>query len=218
MPKIILVYPTSEEASPILHEFIPHSDLLYIHRHNPNIYLNISGAGIPNTCLTMGKLFSMDFDLAFQMGIAGTFSDDFESGNMVRVQKDFFYELGAEDGDAFIPADGLNIGIQTSFSEKISHVLPDFLEALPKAEGITVQKIHGNELSIKKAKELFPSVSVESMEGAAFFMGNSHRKTVLQIRAVSNKIEKRNKSKWKINEAVENLNTIAQKIIRHDFA
>jgi len=54
------------------------------------------------------------------------------------------------------------------------------------------------------------------MEGAAFFYACfMERLPCLQIRAVSNYIEDRNKDRWNIPLAIGNLNKIALKIIHH---
>ena len=44
------------------------------------------------------------------------------------------------------------------------------------------------------------------MEGAAFFAGCNKADQFMQIRAVSNYVEKRDKSKWNMPLAIKNLN------------
>ncbi|NCW13547.1 MAG: hypothetical protein EBV82_10420 [Chitinophagia bacterium] len=49
--------------------------------------------------------------------------------------------------------------------------------------------------------------SLESMEGAALhYMGRDLNIPFIQIRAVSNYVGERNKAKWKMKEAIYNLN------------
>jgi futalosine hydrolase len=49
--------------------------------------------------------------------------------------------------------------------------------------------------------------SLESMEGAALhYMGRDLHIPFIQIRAVSNYVGERNKAKWKMKEAIYNLN------------
>ena len=79
------------------------------------------------------------------------------------------------------------------------------MDNLPKVKAITVNTVHGNSESIKKAVRKF-NPDIESMEGAAFFMACDHEKIpYVQIRSISNYVEKRNKKKWKINVAVKNM-------------
>jgi futalosine hydrolase len=54
------------------------------------------------------------------------------------------------------------------------------------------------------------NVQIESMEGAAFFYACRQAGVpCMQIRAVSNYVEKRNRDNWQIGLAVKNLNTFA---------
>ena len=67
-------------------------------------------------------------------------------------------------------------------------------------------------LSKKYSIRLNPKI--ESMEGAAFFY--ACRKAgvpFIQIRAVSNYVEKRNRDAWQIGLAVKNLNTFALELL-----
>ena len=80
-------------------------------------------------------------------------------------------------------------------------------------KGITVNTVHGNEKSITEiVNRLNPDV--ESMEGAAVFkVCNEFEVPCMQIRAISNIVEKRNKANWNMPLAVLNLNNQVEKII-----
>ena len=80
-------------------------------------------------------------------------------------------------------------------------------------KGITVNTVHGNEASIVKIVDRL-NPDVESMEGAACFMVcEKFNIPCMQIRAISNKVEKRNKTIWDMPLAIKNLNTKVQQII-----
>ena len=74
--------------------------------------------------------------------------------------------------------------------------------------------MHGNEDSIAAiTNRLKPQL--ESMEGAAFFYACHQLKVpCVQIRAVSNYVEKRNRDNWEIGLAVKNLNTFALDLVK----
>ena len=56
---------------------------------------------------------------------------------------------------------------------------------------------------------------LESMEGAAFFYAcEEYKLPCLQIRAVSNYVEKRNRANWDIPLAIKNLNNFAIEMIK----
>ena len=73
--------------------------------------------------------------------------------------------------------------------------------------------MHGNENSINNIVErLHPDI--ESMEGAAVFKVCEEMKIpCIQIRSISNKVEKRNKENWNLDLAISNLNVEVEKII-----
>ena len=82
-----------------------------------------------------------------------------------------------------------------------------------KVKGITVNTVHGIENSIHEMVErLHPDI--ESMEGAAVFkVCEEMRVSCIQIRSISNKVEKRNKESWNLPLAISNLNIEVEKIV-----
>ena len=81
--------------------------------------------------------------------------------------------------------------------------------------GLTVQKVHGNKLSINELQTHCTNIEVESMEGAAvFYVAKMLDIPVLQLRSISNYVEPRDRSSWKIKEAINNLNEHLIKILK----
>ena len=84
---------------------------------------------------------------------------------------------------------------------------------LQKVRGITVNKAHGKLASILNTQNLY-NPQIESMEGAAFlFCCMKENIPCVQIRSISNWVGERDKNKWKIKEAVSNLNIELKKMI-----
>jgi futalosine hydrolase len=144
------------------------------------------------------------YDLAFNLGVCGSFDPALEPGCVVHVVSDRFAELGAEDGEVFVPIEQLDL---PGDYECLNQTTPPnaALARLPRVRGITVNTVHGNDRSIAEIVRRF-SPQVESMEGAAFMYactiaGVAHA----QVRAVSNVVERRNRAAWKLSEAVESL-------------
>ena len=78
--------------------------------------------------------------------------------------------------------------------------------SLFRVSGLTVNTVSGNEQTIKLRMERC-GCSVESMEGAAFHYVCLHENVPFaQIRAISNYVTPRDKSQWKMKEAIINLN------------
>ncbi|MBE7176663.1 MAG: futalosine hydrolase [Mucilaginibacter polytrichastri] len=167
----------------------------------------ISGVGMVATTASLTKkLGEKGFDLAIQAGIAGSFRRDIQPGDVFEVTEDRFSELGAEDGESFLPIEelGFGSGCATPLKPFSPGIFPQI--ALPAADAITVNTVHGNERTIELLRHRFP-VALESMEGAAFFyVCELFKQPCLQIRAVSNYVERRNRANWNIGLAVKNLN------------
>ncbi len=202
--KLLIVAATLQEIQPLLSAFSISSDSAekVIGKHSVKIL--ITGAGMVPTAFSLGShLANHSYDLAINLGIAGSFDFGLKLGDVCLVKDDTFAELGAEDGEDFLPFDNLGLGI-TSQSHRPN---PGFAtHQLKEVSAITVNKVHGHELSIAKAIARF-NPQIESMEGAAFFYAcNQTDVSCIQIRAISNYVERRNREKWDINLAIKNLN------------
>ena len=165
----------------------------------------VTGVGMVNTTFYLTKKLSKkDYDLVINMGVAGSFSDEIKTGDVVEVIEDIFSEIGFENGNSFSEFTNFRIENYFKVAEKTN---------LKKAKGITVNTVHGNK---KKITEVISRLKpdVESMEGAACFMVcEKFEIPCIQIRAISNKVEKRNKENWNLDLAISNLNTEVEKII-----
>lgn len=164
-----------------------------------------------SSAFELGKLAGENFDLALQAGIAGSFGD-FQIGEVLRIEQDCFSEMGAEDGENFLSLDELGLGQQTQIIQ-FPYRHP-FLKKLPLAKGITVNRVHGDEKSIKNIIQSHHP-DIESMEGAAFiYAANACGWPALQLRAISNKVERRRRDHWNIPLAVKQLNQVLLELIR----
>jgi len=170
-----------------------------------DIQVLITGVGMVNTAFMMGRYAHTDYDLIINVGVCGAFDKQLELGELVHITEDVLSELGAEDGDGFLTYNQMNLPGEHIYKGiyKDSYLM---IELLKKVKGITVNTVHGNDASIEKVKQLYHP-DVESMEGAAFFAGCVRAGgDFIQIRAISNYVEKRDKSKWQMPLATKNLN------------
>ena len=170
-----------------------------------NLPILITGLGMLNTAINLTKeLNSNDYDLVINMGVAGCFLDAIRIGGVVEVIEDCFSEIGFEDGESFSEFSDFNIKTKYKVEGKTS---------LRKVKAVTVNTVHGIENSINNIVErLHPDI--ESMEGAAVFKVCEEMKIpCIQIRSISNKVERRNKENWNLPLAISNLNIEVEKII-----
>ena len=163
----------------------------------------ITGMGMVNTSIQITKELMQDkYDLVINMGVAGSYFKDYVIGDVVEVVEDSFSEVGFENGNDF-----------EQFSDFVTKYNVTAKTNLKKVKGITVNTVHGNEKSIAKiVNRLKPDV--ESMEGAAVFkVCNEFAVPCIQIRAISNNVEKRTKANWNMPLAIHNLNNQVAEII-----
>jgi futalosine hydrolase len=215
MPGFLVVSATRTEVEPLLSYFsitVNEDAGLFTRAVDPeNVAVLITGVGMVNTAYMLGKYSEKDFDYVINAGVCGAFDRSLKQGDVVCIQSDVLSEMGAEDDDKFILYHDLNLGGTNVYKAK-SERFEKAVGALRKVSAVTVNKVHGNEASIEKAMELYHP-QVESMEGAAFFRGCEAWANYIQLRAVSNYVEKRDKSKWRMKEAIENLNKELIRII-----
>lgn len=177
-----------------------------------NCQLLITGVGMVATAYALGReLATNSYDVAINLGIAGSFDRGIALGEVVEVVTDTLAEMGAEDDTAFLPIYQMGFGESRFAATYQPHALT--LPPAKKVSGITVNTVHGNEASIQKLQQRL-NAQTESMEGAAFFYACGQAGLpCLQFRAVSNYVEKRNRDAWQIGPAIKNLNSYALELL-----
>jgi futalosine hydrolase len=181
-----------------------------------------TGVGMVATAAWCGQaLAETRYDLALNFGMCGSFDRAFELGTVVHVTSDRIAELGAEDGEAFVTVQELQLLGEDEYpftrGQLVNPAPPDnaALVRLPAVEAITVNTVHGNPRSIADIANRFKP-QVESMEGAAFMYACMIQGIVhAQVRAVSNFVEKRDRGAWKVGDAICSLERAALSILDH---
>lgn len=216
MPKFLIVSATKFEAQQLLEHFkisINGDEGLFSTGSGPDLSVLITGVGMVNTAFYLGRYSHNMFDYIVNIGVCGAINSDLRIGDLVNVTHETISEMGAENDTEFIKYGDLNLGGTNEYHNQINFEYPP-LKNLPEVNGITVNTVHGNENSIIRLKNMF-NADVESMEGAAFFRGCKHlSENYFQVRAVSNYVEKRDKSKWNLPLAINNLNMFTIKLIQ----
>ncbi|MCK9423857.1 MAG: futalosine hydrolase [Bacteroidales bacterium] len=202
---------------------------------NVTIDVLIPGVGMMLTAFHLGKQLSLQhYDFAINAGIAGTFNKNIPIGTVVNITEDCISDLGAEDGTDFLSIFELGLMDPDEYPYRDGRLINDseivfhdkgleikdrrsginMIEKLPKVKGITVNTVHGSTSGISRAIEKFDA-DIESMEGAAFlYCCLASRVPCLQIRAISNVVEERDKSRWNMDLALRNMNAILLEMIK----
>jgi futalosine hydrolase len=204
--KILIVAATQMEIVPFLHS-------------NNNIESLITGMGIHNTVYHLTKKLLQDnYNLVIQAGIAGSFTNNIKKGDVVVVEQDAFADYGVEEKGKFKTMFDVGFDDENKFPFKNGWLIncTEILELsdLKKVNAVTVNKIIESKKGGKQLKEKF-TAEIETLEGAAFhFVCLQQNIPFLQLRAISNKVGERDKSKWRVEKAIGNLNTELIKLLK----
>jgi len=172
----------------------------------------LTGVGMTATAYRLGRrLAQRYFDLVLNLGVAGAYPGRFTLGDICHVTVEVFGDLGAEDGPNFLDLFQLGLADRQEFpylDGKLANALdPGIgpLAHLPRATGVTVNTVHGDESSIARCATRYDA-DVETMEGAAvFYTCICEKQAFAEVRAISNRVERRNREHWDLPAAVQNL-------------
>jgi len=172
----------------------------------------ITGVGMLATAYALiRQLHTNKYDLVLQVGVGGSFDTDIELGSLVFVTSEQYGDLGAEDHDEYLDIFDLGLLDKNIAPYSDAKLLTPMLSihekiGLPQVSGLTVNTVSGNSQTIKRRTEKY-NATIESMEGAAFhYVCLQEGIAFAQVRAISNYVMPRDKSQWKMKEAIINLN------------
>ena len=181
----------------------------------------VTGVGSVATAWALTKLFSSDLkpDLAINAGIAGSYKTKIKTGEVVMPISDCFADAGIETREGFktlyeagledperSPFTGGRIIARNDYIRKVSGLITP-------VSAVTVNMASGTAATIERIVSRYDP-DIETMEGAAFFYVCSAEKVpFIALRAISNSVESRNKDKWNIPLALDNLVGTLEKVI-----
>ena len=145
-----------------------------------------------------------------QAGVGGCFDINIKLGTVVAIKKETIADQSVVELKTLKTLFDLKLLPQNKFPFSKGWLVNsnDILRKikLRKVTGISVNEITTDKKKVKLYRDRFKPV-IESMEGAALhYVSLMEKIPFLQIRSVSNYIAERNKQKWNMKEAVENLN------------
>ena len=177
----------------------------------------ITGVGVPSTIYHLLKrTHQINYDCIIQAGIAGSFNPIIQPGETVLVKQDCFADIGMEENGNYIPvfktiwADENEPPFTMGWLTNSNGYLKEI--ALPFVKSITINKVSDNKLQIQQFTKQF-NADIETMEGAALhYVCLQEDIPFIQIRTISNFVGERDKTKWKLKDAIENLNIELDKL------
>jgi futalosine hydrolase len=199
--KVLLVSSTAMEIEPF-QQWINRS------KYVKDCHFLITGPGILFTTYTLGQVLNQNvYDLVLGIGIAGSFIKSYPNGSVFQISQEEFADFGAMDHEEFL--DIFKLGLVSSNEFPFSEgklINPLKIPGLPFVSGITVNCASGDEKTISRLRKRY-NPAIETLEGASLFYICLLKKVpFLEIRAISNKVEPRNRKAWNIPIAIQNLN------------
>ncbi len=179
----------------------------------------VTGIGMVNTALKLSPILAQHkYDIAIQVGIAGSYMRERELGCVVEIIQENYADLGAESKEGEL-LDLKTLGFASFVNKKPyfnSFDNPKYSElGIPKVISNTVNLCSGTETTIQKRLEHFPA-ELENMEGAAFFQTCiMYNQPFYAFRAISNHVEPRNTSQWNIPLAIQKLSNFLQESLHN---
>lgn len=181
-------------------------------RTPPGTRTLITGIGLANAAVSLTmSLLSGTPRMVVHAGIAGSFRDDLPPGALCEIISDCFGDFGAwapagytgndagsarralAENDAIIPFD------PTIYRN------PHRFTTLPGVHAVSVQTVSGTETSIRQIRSQF-NPDIETMEGVVILrLCLQAGIPICGIRAISNPITPRNRERWNVPMAVEEL-------------
>jgi len=218
---ILLVAATTDEAGAFRKISVPGKSAGSFFIGDCNVSILVTGVGIMATSWKMSKYLATNAkpDLAINAGIAGSYRDELKPGSVVMPVSDCFADSGIETGEGFMTLFEAGLDDPYKFPYKNGQLVTGNRFILKTAgrvtpvKSITVNTASGNETTIERLRKKYDP-DIETMEGAAFFYICLETHTpFMALRAVSNKVELRNKKKWDIPLALNNLSGILEEFL-----
>ncbi len=172
----------------------------------------ITGVGMLNTAYELTKhLAAGKYDLVLQAGVGGSYVRSIALGDVVFITSDQYGDIGAEDHDNYLDVFEMGLMNPATPPYVVGKLLTPLLPIhnkikLPQVSGLTINTVSGSERTIKQRMDKY-HCDVESMEGAAMhYVCLKEHVPFAQVRAISNYVTPRDRSQWKMKEAITNLN------------
>ncbi|WP_406347164.1 futalosine hydrolase [Streptomyces sp. NBC_00648] len=152
---------------------------------------------------TAAALASTPYDLVVSAGIGGGFQPVAPVGGLVVASRIVAADLGADTPDGYLDVEALGFG-------RSAHLPPQWLgRAIADATGatygpvLTVSTVTGTAARAAELTARHPGAAAEAMEGFGVAEAAAQRGVpVVEIRAVSNAVGPRDRSAWRIGDAL----------------
>ncbi|RYG52980.1 MAG: futalosine hydrolase [Chitinophagaceae bacterium] len=212
---ILLISSTENEISPTLSWLSSVNGVVNDHE----VETLITGVGSTATTYALTRhLLWRTPELVIQAGIGGSFSWDLPPTSVAFINEEVIADLGAIDNGEL--SDIFDLGLAAEDEHPFTNrmlVNPNSESwkrfGLPFVRGATINCISSTPEQVQSIKNKYGPV-IESMEGAALhYSCIMEQIPFIQLRGVSNFVGERDKSKWKMMEAIAGLNVKLKELL-----
>ena len=187
-----------------------------------------TGIGAVNTAQALTvALQEIDPKLVLQIGIGGAYiGKGLDKGDLALATEENYGDLGVITSAGWFPADEIGIPVLSTNRDyyntysldptlvaKAQHILEQSGEYVLPCPFVTVQQCTGREDIGNELAARFNAIC-ENMEGAAAaHISTLYSVPFLELRAISNLVEDRNKDAWDIPQSVQRVQIAARKLV-----
>ncbi|MBB6633666.1 futalosine hydrolase [Cohnella thailandensis] len=188
------------------------------------IAVRVAGVGpAAAAASTAAVLAKGSYDLVISAGIGGGYPGRAEIGSIVVSSAIIAADLGAETPDGFSAVDELGFGsarieVDPELAGRLTDALRNADLAAVQGPALTLSTVTGTAATAERLAARIPGASSEGMEG--FGVAAAARQfgiPALELRAVSNPVGPRDRSAWRIPDALQSLEratTILAEVLR----
>ncbi|MBH5319780.1 futalosine hydrolase [Paenibacillus sp. GSMTC-2017] len=176
--------------------------------------INVISAGVGPAAVaarTATSIVNGTYELVISVGIGGGFPSRASIGSLVLADSIVAADLGAETQDGFLSVDQLGFGsshvaVSESWNDKLLSALALSGLTVVYAPIITVSSATGSSATAELRSQLVPGAAAEGMEGYGVAIAAEQLGIpVMELRAISNEVGPRDRSAWRIGEALQAL-------------
>jgi len=213
--RLAILAATFEELEPLIRPLKarPHQDLwrsTFLGRwRSQGILLVETGVGKVNAAVAAVLTIEMwQPSLLLLTGIAGAYpSSGLSPLDLALATEEIYGDKGSMTEEGWLTPKDMDTAYLVTEKGPFHHRFPLFcpdslVPSIPRGPFITLSAITGKEERAKELEALFPRALCENMEGAAVaHVATFYRTPLMEVRAVSNMVGKRERDKWKVEEA-----------------
>ncbi|OZM57375.1 futalosine hydrolase [Lottiidibacillus patelloidae] len=184
---------------------------------NENFHVIEVGVGpIEAAARTAIALTKENYSLVINAGIAGGFTGKADISSIVVGDSFIAADLGAETEHGFSSLNELGFGssiidVDQHLVSKVYRALKNSQIPVNKGSILTISTVTGSKETTTELANRVPNATAEAMEGYGVAMAaKQFNIPAIEVRAISNKVGPRNKSEWKIKDALQSLEATFQ--------